>query len=115
MAEAALSRGDLVSARELAANAASADASQPDYATLLAWVRALDGDALEIEEAITTMTRVLADDPSSERALLYRGKLFARTNRVREALADFNEVLGANPKHRDAQAEVRLLESRMTS
>ena len=53
-----------------------------------------------------------AEDPSSERALLYRGKLLSRTNRYQEALVDFNELLAANPQHRDAQAEVRHLKSK---
>jgi hypothetical protein len=112
LAEAALQRNDLAGAQKLAQQAVDGDPMQPDYLTLLAWIRALGNDPALVEEAIATMTEVLGEDPSSERALLYRGKLFARTNRPSEALADFNELLSSNPQHRDALAEVRQLKSK---
>jgi tetratricopeptide (TPR) repeat protein len=112
LAEAALQRNDIAGAEKLAQKAVDGDPTQVDYVTLLSWIRALGNAPPAVEEAIATMTRVLADDPSSERALLYRGKLLSRTNRYQEALADFNELLAANPQHRDAQAEVRHLKSK---
>lgn len=112
LAEAALQRNDIAGAEKLAQKAVDGDPTQVDYVTLLFWIRALGNAPAAVEEAITTMTRVLAEEPSSERALLYRGKLFSRTNRYQEALADFNELLAANPQHRDAQAEVRHLKSK---
>jgi hypothetical protein len=36
-----------------------------------------------------------------------------RSNRLQEALADFNELLSGNPQNRDAQAELRALKSKM--
>lgn len=113
LAEAALQRNDLAGAQQLAKKAVDGDPSQADYLTLLAWVRALAGTPAAIEEAVATMTRVLGEDPSNERALLYRGRLFVRKNSFEEALADFNELLGANPQHREAAAEVRQLKSKM--
>jgi hypothetical protein len=112
LAEAALQRNDLANAEKLARKAVDGDPTQVDYVTLLSWIRALGNAPAAVEEAIATMTRVLSEDPSSERALLYRGKLLSRTNRYQEALADFNELLAANPQHRDAQAEVRHLKSK---
>lgn len=112
MAEAALQRNDVADAQRLAQKAVDGDPTQADYVTLLAWIRAMSGSAGAIEEAVATMTRVLGDDPSSEKALLYRGKLLVRANRFEEALADFKELLGSNPHHREAQAEVRQLEAR---
>ena len=114
LAEAALQRNDLAAAEKLAQKAADGDPTQSDYITLLAWIRAQGNDPARVEEAISTMSRVLGDDPSSERALLYRGKLFARSNRANEALADLNELLASNPQHRDALAEVRQLKSKTT-
>ena len=114
LAEAALQRNDLAAAEKLARKAADGDPTQNDYLTLLAWVRAQGNDPLLVEEAIATLSRVLSDDPGSERALLYRGKLFARVNRANEALADLNELLASNPQHRDALAEVRQLKSKTT-
>ena len=113
MAEAALQRNDVAGAQRLAQKAVDGDPSQADYVTLLAWIRSLDGHPATIEEAIHTMTRVLGDDPSSEKALLYRGKLLARTNRFQEALVDLEELLGSNPQHREAQAEVRQLRAKI--
>jgi hypothetical protein len=112
LAEAALQRNDIAGAEKLAQKAVDGDPTQVDYVTLLSWIRALGNAPAAVEEAIATMTRVLAEEPSSERALLYRGRLLSRTNRYQEALADFNELLAANPQHRDAQAEVRHLKSK---
>jgi len=111
-AEAALQRGDMASAERLAQKAVDGDPSQADYVTLLAWIRAHAGGGGAVESAIMTMTRVLSDDPSNERALLYRGKLYVRANRVADAAADFNELLAANPQHREAAAELRQLKQR---
>jgi cytochrome c-type biogenesis protein CcmH/NrfG len=113
MAEAALQRNDVGSAQQLAQKAVDADPSQPDYLTLLVWIKALGGNPAAIEEGIATLSRVLGDDPANERALLYRGKLFARTSRLQEALKDLMELAAANPQNRDAQNELRLVKSRL--
>jgi tetratricopeptide (TPR) repeat protein len=114
LAEAALQRNDIAGAQKLAQKAVDGDPTQADYVTLLAWIRGLANSPAAVDEAIATLSRVLGDDPASERALLYRGKLLARANRNAEALADFNELLASNPQHRDAQAELRQLKSKMT-
>ena len=62
-----------------------------------------------VNEAIEVMTNVLKEDPSCERALLYRGKLLKRANRQKEALKDFESLIKINSKHREAASEVRLL------
>ena len=111
LAEGALQRNDLVTAEQHAARAVEGDASQLDYVTLLAWVRALRTGAAD--EALRTFSRVLIDDPSNERALLYRAKLLIRTNRLPEALHDLDELLSANPNHREAQTEARQLRARI--
>lgn len=107
LAEAALQRNDVAAAEKLAEKAVQGDPSQADYVTLLAWIRALGGDPSVIEKAVGTMSKVLIEDPSNERALLYRGKLLVRTNRLHEALNDFSELLSANPHHREAANELR--------
>jgi hypothetical protein len=114
MAEAALQRNDLAAAQQLARRSVEGDPRQPDYVMLLAWIQALDGNVTSLQEAIETMTRVLGDDPSSERALLYRAKLLARGNRRAEAVADFEALLDANPQHREAQAELHQLTTKRT-
>jgi lipopolysaccharide biosynthesis regulator YciM len=76
---------------------------------LYAWVRAMGAAPNKVSDAIDTISGVLRDDPMCERALLYRGKLYKRANRTKEALRDFEAVLKSNPKHREAASEVRLL------
>jgi hypothetical protein len=113
LAEGALQRNDLASAEEHAKLAVEGDPTQADYLTLLAWVRAQGGAPQIVEEAIRTMSKVLIEDPSNEKALFYRGKLLVQTSRLPEALNDFNELLSSNPGHREAQAEVNLLKSKV--
>ncbi|MBX3222546.1 MAG: hypothetical protein KF795_18655, partial [Labilithrix sp.] len=113
LAEGALQRNDLAAAQDHAEKAVAADPTQPDYVSLLAWIRALTGAPRSMEEAIRTMSRILIEDPSNEKALYYRGKLLVQTNRLHEALHDFNELLSANPHHRDAQEEARQLKGRV--
>jgi tetratricopeptide (TPR) repeat protein len=110
LAEGALQRNDLVTAEQHASAAVSGDPSQLDYVSLLGWIRAARG--APIEEAIRTMSKVLIDDPSNERALFYRAKLLVRTNRFPEAMHDLDELLATNPNHREGQAEARQLRAR---
>jgi len=112
LAEAALQRNDVAGAEKLAMKAVEGDPTQNDYLSLLAWIRALGNAPAAVQEAISTMSDVINDDPSNERALFYRAKLYARTNRVQEALADLDELLAANPHHREAAAEARQLKQR---
>src|SRR5690606_29191056 len=95
LAEAALRRNELSNAERLAQKAVDGDPTQADYVTLLAWVRAQSDDPKTIEESVATLSRVLLEDPSNERALLYRGKLLVRTNRLHDALNDYSELIAA--------------------
>ena len=115
LAESALQRNDLVQAERLAARAVTSDPDQVDYAALHAWIRAMSNSSAERSgEAIHTLSRLLAEDANNERALLYRGKLLKKMSRMREALRDFERLLQANPRHREATQEVRLLKQRAT-
>jgi tetratricopeptide (TPR) repeat protein/HD-GYP domain-containing protein (c-di-GMP phosphodiesterase class II) len=109
LAETALQRGDMQLAERLAQKAAEGDPSQGEYIALYAWVCAMGATPNKVNDAIDALSGVLRDDPSCERALLYRGKLYKRANKTTEALRDFETVLKANPKHREAASEVRLL------
>jgi len=112
LAEAALQRNDVAEAERLAHDAVLADPGQSDYLTLLAWIRAIAGGPAVVEEAISTMTRVLSGEPANERALLYRGKLFVRLQRFDQARADLGELLSINPHNREAASELRGLKQR---
>jgi tetratricopeptide (TPR) repeat protein len=109
LAEASLQRGDVAQAERLAKKATLGDPEEGDYAALYTWIRAMGthNDAGVIE-AITTLSKIIDNTPT-ERALLYRGKLWKRIKKMREALRDFQAVLTMNPRHREAASEVRLL------
>ena len=115
LAEAALQRNDLAQAERLSSRAVLADPEQRDYVALHAWIRAMMSAKPDApNEAILTLSRLLAEDPVNERALLYRGKLLKKMNRMKEALRDFDRVLQVNAKHREAGQEARLLRQRVT-
>jgi hypothetical protein len=109
LAETALQRGDTQLAERLAQKAADGDPAQGEYIALYAWVRAMGATPNKVNDAIDAISGVLRDDPTCERALLYRGKLYKRVSKAKEALRDFEAVLTNNPKHREAASEVRLL------
>jgi tetratricopeptide (TPR) repeat protein len=108
-AETQLQRGDLNGALAAAESAVAGDPSQTEYAALRAWVAALAKGGPQVNQSILDLDQLLMRDPSSERALLYRGKLYKRANRPDEALRDLERLLTINPKHREATGEVRLL------
>ncbi|HVH47022.1 MAG TPA: hypothetical protein VM925_31980 [Labilithrix sp.] len=114
-AEEALARNDLAAAEEHAKRAVERDPMQPAHVILLAWVRALGGAPRAPEDAIRTLSKLLIEDPSNEKALFYRAKILVRTNRLPEALNDFNELIAANPDHREAQLEVDQLKAKLQS
>ena len=113
LAEGALQRNDVASAEAHARKALAGDPSNPDYIALLAWLRTQGSAPQSVDEAIRTMSKILIEDPSNEKALLYRGKLLMRTNRLPEALHDISELLAANPGHREAQELARKLNAKL--
>ena len=113
LAETALQRSDLATAERFAARAAEADPTQTDHGALLLWIRAAKAtSSAGTIDAIDGLTKLLRETPTNERALLYRGKLYKRAHKLREALRDFDAIIDANPKHAEAASEARLLRSR---
>jgi len=113
LAETALQRSDLKMAERLAAKAAESEPDQVEYAALLVWIRAAKAtSAAGTVEAIDALRALLEKDPANERVLLYRGRLYKRAGKLREALRDFDAILAANPRHAEAASEARLIRSR---
>jgi hypothetical protein len=108
-AETQLQRGDLNGALAAAERAVAADPTQSEYAALRAWTAALARGTPQVGASIAMLDEILLHEPRSERALLYRGKLYKRANQPDMALADLERLLAINPKHREANGEVRLL------
>jgi tetratricopeptide (TPR) repeat protein len=112
-AEAAAKRGDWKKAEELAKKAVKGDPSEPNYPVLLAWIQAQNGQPQAVDDAIRKMSKLLIEDPSNEKALFYRAKLLAKTNRLRDALRDFEELLSSNPNHAEAANEAQSLRTKI--
>jgi hypothetical protein len=109
LAETALQRNDVEKAEKLARQAVEGEPSNGEYIAFLAWIHALSGRHEAVQEAIAKLGEVLKADALCERALLYRGKLFKKSNRLAEAIRDFQTVLDVNPRNNEAASEARLL------
>jgi tetratricopeptide (TPR) repeat protein len=113
-AEIMLKKGDLAGAERLAAKAAAADPEQPDYLTLLTWLRASQPGAstATLAESVKNFDSILSQAPNHHRALWYRGSLLKRLGREEIAVVDFRRLLVLDSKNLDAAREVRLFEMR---
>jgi curved DNA-binding protein CbpA len=98
-AEILLKKNDLAGAEQLASHAFEADPEQPEYATLLTWIRAIRrGDPPELREG---QTSTHFDD-----LIRILDGILAKEQRFERAAAE------VNPKNLDAVREVRLYEMR---
>jgi curved DNA-binding protein CbpA len=107
-----LLRRNNVSAAEEAARAALADApEEADHIALVAWLEAQKPGA-QLEEAFTTVDRASRLEPSNLRVRWFRGQLLKRLGRDRQAIEDFRFIILKDPRHVDAQREIRLFDMR---
>lgn len=114
-ADAALARGDLAGADEIARALSSAGAQGPSARAILAWCSIQGGvstDGPALERALAALDKVLTGDPDCVRALFFRGALLKRLGRGEAALRDFKKAARLDPHHIDAQREVRLFAMR---
>jgi tetratricopeptide (TPR) repeat protein len=113
-AEVMLKKGDLVAAEELALRAVKADPANPDYDTLLAWVRATKAGTSQqdVTLCVGVLSDVLRQHPDHQRALWYRGNLLKRIGNDELAVDDFRKLLKLKPNSVDAEREIRLYEMR---
>lgn len=114
-AEIALARNDYAGAERLANAAVDFDPAQSEYVALLAWIRSFADRDDAVDDALLALSGVLKRDEANVRARLYRAKLYARTHRVTDALADLDIVLAADPRHREALADRHALRTRLSS
>jgi hypothetical protein len=116
-ADAALSRLDVEAADTIARSLTSAGADGPSARAILAWCATGAGTSSEpavLEAAVATLDKILTGDPDCVRALLYRGHVQKRLGRTDAALRDYRKVMRIDPRHIDAQREVRLHEMRQS-
>lgn len=114
-AEQALAQGFRERAEPLARRAHEARPKDGDYAALLTWIEATDPDDQSDRRTLAFIARlneIIETCSPSTRAYWYRGLLHKKLNQVRSALRDFRDVLVLDPRHCDAEREIRLFEMR---
>lgn len=117
-ADAALARRDLAVAEEITRPLTSAGADGPSARAILAWCGTGAGTSSDrgvLENAAATLDKILTGDPDCVRALFYRGQVLQRLGRSEAAIRDYRKVMRLDPRHLDAQREVRVHEMRTRS
>jgi tetratricopeptide (TPR) repeat protein len=114
-ADAALARGEVAEAEAIALALSCGGSEGPGARAILAWCSIGAGattDQQALERALTALEKVLTGDPDCVRALYFRGQLLKRFDRLDAAARDFKKAARLDPRHVDAQREVRLHELR---
>ncbi len=110
-AEVCFRRNDTVQAEALCRKAVEADATQPDYLALLAWLIALKPENQSGEktrDALQLLDRAIGMSAKCDKAYFYRAQIYKRIGKADAALRDFRRVMELNPRNIDAAREVRL-------
>jgi tetratricopeptide (TPR) repeat protein len=110
-AEVCLRRGDLAQAEALCKTALDADATQPDYLAMMAWLLAQKPDHQSPEktaQSIVMLTNAISMNARCEKAYFWRGMLLKRVGKAAAAMRDFRHAVDLNPRNIDAAREVRL-------
>jgi curved DNA-binding protein CbpA len=112
--EQALTKRDFYLAESTAQKLASADADDAEAQAYVAWASTQAGEAPEetLRAAVLLLDRAVNRDCDCEVALFYRGLLHKRLGGSAQAFRDFVRVSQINPKHVDAQREIRIFEMR---
>jgi curved DNA-binding protein CbpA len=108
-AQVMLRRNNLPGAEE-AARAALADApDEADHIALVAWLDSMKPGA-DLDARLRELNRAVKMEEGNLRARWYRGQLLKRVGRERQAIEDFRLIAEKDPRHLDAQREIRLFE-----
>lgn len=110
----ALSKREYGFAEMEAKKLADADSDDGEAQAIVAWAAAKGGDAPEdvLRASLTKLDRAAATDRLCDRTYFYRGMLHKRLGNIPSAMRDFARVVHLNPKHVDAQRELRIYEMR---
>lgn len=112
--ELALQRRNFAFAEDEARKLSELDSEDAEAQALLAWAMARAGEAPEdvLRAAIIALDKAITNDRYCERAFYYRGMVSKKLGNVIAAFRDFSRTVQLNPKHVDAEREVRLMEMR---
>jgi len=106
-AEVLLKRGNLALAEKEAQSAFENDPTQADHVAIHTWIQAQKPSA-DLTTLAVQLEKAAKAEPNNLRVRWYRGQLFKRMGRVKEALQDFRFIVEHDPRHTDAHREVRL-------
>lgn len=108
-AQVLLKRNNLGAAEE-AARAALADApDEADHIAMVAWLEAVKPGA-DLDARLRDLNRAAKMEESNLRVRWFRGQVLKRLGRERQAVEDFRLIVEKDPRHVDAQRELRLFE-----
>jgi len=110
-AEVLMKRNNLIGALEEARKAVELDPSQADYMALLAWVESTQLNS-NLEEILARIEKAQRLEPNNTRIRWYRGSILKRLGKSGRAMGDFRFIVENDPRHLDAQREIRLYEMR---
>jgi curved DNA-binding protein CbpA len=112
--EQAIAKREFHLAESTARQLVTANAEDCEAQALAAWASTSAGDGAEetLRAALPLLDRAVNGDRHCERALFYRGVVHKRLGNSAGAFRDFARVVHLNPKHVDAQREVRIFEMR---
>ncbi|HEY6080124.1 MAG TPA: DnaJ domain-containing protein [Polyangiaceae bacterium] len=113
-AEVLLKRGNLALAEKEALIAFENDPTQADHVAIHVWIQA-QKPGVDLGLLTVELEKAVKAEPNNLRVRWYRGQLFKRLGRVREALHDFRFIVERDPRHTDAHREVRLYAMRRGS
>jgi curved DNA-binding protein CbpA len=108
-AQVLLRRNNMAAAEE-AARAALADApDQADHVAIVAWIESAKPSA-DQEAQLKELNRAVRMEQANLRVRWFRGQVLKRLGKVRQAIEDFRFIVENDPRHVDAQREIRLYE-----
>jgi curved DNA-binding protein CbpA len=108
-AQVLLRRNNLPAAEE-AARLALADApEEADHIALVAWLATTKQNP-DLPHALAELDRAARLEPANLRVRWFRGQLLKRVGKERQAQEDFRLIVEKDPRHVDAQRELRLFE-----
>jgi tetratricopeptide (TPR) repeat protein len=112
-AEYFLERHKMLEAEAEAKLAIEHDPTMVECRALYAWIQACRlGEGADLPKILEIMTEALEQNPVDETLRFRRARLLSRLGNVDEAMRDFRLIVELNPRHIDAQREIRLWELR---
>jgi len=110
-AEVLMKRNNIPAALEEARKAVELDPSQADYIAILAWLESTLLNA-NMDEILARIEKAQRLEPNNTRIRWYRGSILKRMGKNGKAVGDFRFIVENDPRHLDAQREIRLYEMR---